>query len=67
VLPTLWSLAERYAAGKRLQRVEWIVHAVHCAQPNLKLRRILELKGFTIEMMSHVGEVYRYVHEVERR
>jgi hypothetical protein len=67
VLPTIWSLAERYAAKKDLEMVEWIVHAVHCAKPNLKLRRILELKGFTIENMAGIGETYHYVHEVAGR
>ncbi len=64
VLPTLWALAERYASKKELKRVEWIVHAVHCAKPNLKLRRVLGSKGFTIKNMAGVGEAYHYTHEI---
>lgn len=62
VLPTIWSLAERLAVKRRMRRVEWVVHAVDCAKPNLKLKRILELKGFRVEDLPGVGEVYRHVH-----
>jgi len=41
VLPTIWSLAERYASKSELKTVEWIVHAVDCATPNLKPREYL--------------------------
>ncbi len=61
VLPALWLLAERYARKKHLQRVEWIVHAVNCATPNLKLRRILERKGFVTEDIPSVGQAYHLV------
>lgn len=40
VLPTLTSLAQRYAKQRRLKS-EWVVHALNCAEPNLKLRRVL--------------------------
>jgi hypothetical protein len=33
------------AASRALLGVEWIVHAVSCAKPNLKLRRVLERRG----------------------
>jgi hypothetical protein len=33
VLPTLWQLAERFARQRRLDAVEWVVHAINCAQP----------------------------------
>jgi hypothetical protein len=64
VLSTIWLLAERYASKKNLKTVEWIVHAIYCAKPNLKLRRLLELKGFTVKNISGVGEAYHYVQEV---
>lgn len=67
VLSTIWSLAERYAAKKGLNTIEWVVHAVHCAKPNLKLRRLLELKGFTIVQMAGAGEVYHYIHVVAQK
>ncbi|MDX2110950.1 MAG: hypothetical protein SFY80_11980 [Verrucomicrobiota bacterium] len=64
VLPTLWLLAERYAARKKLSHVDWFVHALTCAKPNLKLKRVLERKGFTIELMRSGTEAYFYRHKV---
>jgi hypothetical protein len=64
VLPVLWSLASRYARRRRLGETEWIVHAVTCAKPNLKLRRVLERKGFVVEPLRGGVEVYRLVESV---
>jgi hypothetical protein len=58
VLLSLWVLAERLARRRGLSEVEWIVHAVNCAKPNLKLRRVLERKGFAIRDVEGVGEVF---------
>jgi hypothetical protein len=58
VLISLVSLAKHYAALRQLSGVEWIVHAVSCAKPNLKLRRVLERRGFVIENVEGVGEAY---------
>ena len=60
VLPALWTLAERYAGQNQLNEVEWIVHAVHCAEPNPKLRRVLERRGFVIEDIPGIGEAYHF-------
>jgi hypothetical protein len=57
-LPSLASLASRTAKREGLAFVEWRVHAVHCAKPNLKLRRVLERKGFVIREVAGVGECY---------
>jgi len=38
--------------------IEGIVHAVSCAKPNLKLRRVLERRGFVVEKIDGVGEAY---------
>src|SRR5882724_508869 len=46
ILPTLWTLSERFAKRQGLSQVEWIVYATNCAEPNLKLRRVLQRKGF---------------------
>lgn len=46
VLLTLGALARRFAQQNGLHEVEWVVHAVHCAQPNEKLRRVLTRRGF---------------------
>ncbi|MBI3229624.1 MAG: hypothetical protein HYZ45_05415 [Burkholderiales bacterium] len=57
-LPSLASLLERYAKQQGLTRLEWRVHAVHCAKPNLKLRRVLERRGFVVREVTGVGECY---------
>ena len=57
-LPALAALANRYAAREQLEFVEWRVHAVHCARPNLKLRRVLERRGFVVRDVAGVGECY---------
>ena len=36
--------------------VEWIIHAVTCAKPKLKLRRVLERRGFVVKNVEGVGE-----------
>ncbi len=57
-LPAIASLATRYARRKGLQWLEWRVHAVHCARPNLKLRRVLERRGFEVRLVPGTGECY---------
>ncbi|MCE2971098.1 MAG: hypothetical protein LW847_12940 [Burkholderiales bacterium] len=57
-LPALAALASRYAAREALEYIEWRVHAVHCARPNLKLRRVLERRGFSVRNVEGVGECY---------
>jgi len=57
-LPSLAALASRFARREGLSFVEWRVHAVHCAVPNLKLRRVLERKGFAVREVAGVGECY---------
>ncbi len=59
VLPLLWGLARRLARQRGLAVIDWRVHAVNCADPNAKLRRVLVARGFTIEELEGVGEVYR--------
>ena len=61
VLISLASLARRYAQLRKLTGVEWIVHAVTCAKPNLKLRRVLEHRGFSIEEIEGIGEAYHLI------
>src|SRR5689334_14956831 len=64
VLPTLWLLAERYAARRKLLYVDWIVHALNCAMPNPKLRRVLERRGFTIQKVRGDVEAFYYRYEL---
>lgn len=64
VLPTLISLARRYAKKRGLKKVQWIVHALNCAEPNLKLRRVMERRGFQIVDIEGVGKkAYFQIHE----
>ena len=64
VLPLLGSLSRRYAKKRGLDRVEWVVHALNCAKPNLKLRRVMERRGFRIENIPGVGPAYSYIDEL---
>jgi len=64
VLLTLTSLAHRYARQRGLKKVEWVVHALNCAEPNLKLRRVMERRGFQIIDVEGVGKAYYQVHEL---
>jgi hypothetical protein len=64
VLLTLWALAHRYAKHQCLQQVEWIVHAVSCARPHIKLQRVLERKGFKVEDVPGCGKAYHLISVV---
>jgi len=57
-LPTIAVLAEKYARLNNLEAVEWIVHAVRCANPNPKLRRVLERRGFQIQDIPGYGQAF---------
>ena len=58
VLPALGSLVERYSRGRGIGRVEWLVRATNCAQPNLKLKALLERRGFVVREVPGRGEAY---------
>lgn len=62
VLPTIASLARRYAHRRSLAEIEWLVYATQCAQPNPKLRRVLERRGFIVREVEGKGECY---HRIE--
>ena len=64
VLPALTSLAHRYAQRRGLEKVEWVVHALNCAKPNPKLRRVMERRGFVVTDVEGVGEAYYHAREV---
>jgi len=65
VLVSLASLAKRYVTLRRLSGVEWIIHAVTCAKPNLKLRRVLERRGFVVRNVEGFGEAYYLFEAVQ--
>lgn len=64
VLPTLGSLAQRYARKRHLRAIEWLVYATTCAKPNPKLRRVLERRGFTVRDVPGKGECYYQLADV---
>ena len=66
VLISLASLAKRYVTLRKLSGVEWIIHAVTCAKPNLKLRRLLERRGFVVKTVDGVGDAYYLWEAVPR-
>ncbi|MDP6447262.1 MAG: hypothetical protein QGG36_20390 [Pirellulaceae bacterium] len=65
VLPTISMIARQYARREGLNRIEWRVHAIDCANPNLKLRRVLERRGFEIRDVPGSGECYNLVATVD--
>lgn len=48
VLFLLIVLAQKLARRRACKTIEWIVHAANCAEPNLKLRRVLNRRGFKV-------------------
>ena len=64
VLISLASLAKRHAKLNSLAEIEWIVHAVTCAKPNHKLRRVLERRGFEVKEVDGVGEAYHFIDSI---
>jgi hypothetical protein len=65
VLLAVATLAERYARREGLKALDWRVHAIHCAKPNLKLRRVLEHLGFQVSDVPGTGECYHWVQQIE--
>jgi hypothetical protein len=64
VLSLLSALSRSYALKRGLNRIEWVVHALNCAEPNLKLRRVMERRGFKVKDVPGKGPAYTYVDEV---
>jgi hypothetical protein len=67
VLATLAMIAERYASRRSLAAIDWRVHALNCARPNLKLRRVLERRGFVVADVPGTGPCYHQVVAVLQR
>ena len=65
VLPALSSLAASFARKRGLRTLEWVVHAVSCAKPNLKLRRVLERRGFKLAQVPGVGDAYHCIQRTD--
>lgn len=64
VLPVIASLSRKYARKKDLTEIEWIVHALNCAEPNLKLRHVMERKGFTVKEIEGIGKAYYFLDKI---
>jgi hypothetical protein len=58
VLLAIGALCQRFARQRSLVSINWTVHAVACAKPNLKLRRVLERRGFTVYDLPVIGKAY---------
>jgi len=58
VLPAISRIAKRVAKIKSVKSINCIVHAINCAEPNLKLRAHLEKTGFEIENVPSKGTAY---------
>ncbi len=67
VLPAIARLAERFAQQRRLTAIDWRVHAVTCARPNPKLRRVLERRGFMVADVPGSGVCYHRVEPVRAK
>ena len=58
VLSTIAYVSKQYARHHNLVFIEWIIHATNCANPNAKLLRVLERRGFLIQNIFGFGLVY---------
>ena len=63
VLAALARLVRALAIRFEVEEVQWIVHAVTCAEPNLKLRRVLDARGFEVREVAGSGVAY---HRLDR-
>ncbi len=66
VLPGLAAVARKLAGKRGIKFIEWRVHALTCTRPNLKLRRVLERKGFEVRDITGIGEVYYRLQPVDQ-
>lgn len=67
VLPMIAVLAERYASRQGLCALDWRVHALKCARPNPKLRRVLERRDFSVSDVPGTGMCYHRVQGLAPR
>jgi hypothetical protein len=67
VLPAVAVLAQRYASLRGLMAIDWRVHAITCREPNLKLRRLLERRGFQVVNVAGTGPCYHKIQPIAQR
>ncbi|HEY8562366.1 MAG TPA: hypothetical protein VIL74_18460 [Pyrinomonadaceae bacterium] len=65
VLPIIVSLSRKYARKRNLTEIEWIVHALNCAKPNLKLRHVMERKGFIVKEIEGIGKAFYFLDKID--
>jgi len=65
VLPALFATAARLARQRGLRVVDWRVYATRCPNPNLKLRRVTERRGFTVRTLPDAGECYHMMQSLD--
>ncbi len=58
VLPAISRIAKRVAKIKSIKTIDCVVHAINCAEPNLKLRTYLVKTGFEIKNVQGKGDAY---------
>lgn len=58
ILILLQNLIKSYCQKNNYRSILWIIHAVHCKNPNLKLRAVLEKRGYKI-VEYNGSEVYK--------
>lgn len=58
VLLVIRNLVRSYCKAKGIRTIDWQIHATDCVKPNLKLKKILELKNYQILEVKNRGEVY---------
>ena len=59
VLLAIGALCQRFARQRSFVSINWTVHAVACAKPNLRLRRVLERRGFVVCDLPAIGKAYQ--------
>jgi hypothetical protein len=64
VLPTITRIAKHIARIKELAEIECVIHAVHCAEPNLKLRAHLIRTGFEVKNVPGKGDAYYKIMDI---
>jgi len=58
VLPAISRISKRVAQIKSIKKIDCVVHAINCVEPNLKLRAHLLRTGFEIKNVPGKGDAY---------
>lgn len=67
VLPTIARVARAHGERVGCTSIEWVVHAINCARPSEKLRRVLVRRGFEVRRVTGIGNAYHLVEPLEPR